>query len=313
MNKIYAAILGIILAVPAAASGPFICSANCTIQVVGGYMIATITGNSTLTVNKTLAADVVAVAGGGGGGNGSWSFDYPLDGGGGGGGAGGYTYYPNYPMHKGYDITVTIGAGGAGYTEDYSFGNGNNGANTYFGDGVWASTTVYGGGGGGGSRMNGSNGGSGGGAGGRNTTGTSSGGTSPTGQGYAGGGGGGLAYSGGGAGSAGKLQMYIPKAGCGVTEPITGTIVAGGGAGPAQDAYDSSSCDVGGAGAQDIGVDTYTLAQPGQTNRGGGGGGGGLGFEGVPYIYAEHGAAGGSGVVIVRVHMPSTGMMGLFD
>jgi hypothetical protein len=245
---------------------------------------------------EAVAVDFLVIAGGGGGGqqdnNGNVA--------GGGGGAGGYrnshgTSGANSAAEAAFDITletnytVTVGAGGAQNT---------NGSNSIFalilsyGGCKGARTTAInsqpgvGGAGGGGQGatysaitgfgipLQGINGSTG-----HVNTGLNQG---------AGGGGGGASATGGAAG----LQIGA-SGGAGLASTITGSSVtraggAGGGAG------NSSTVATGGSGGGGNGGATGNAPTAGTVNTGGGGGGG------ANAAGAQSGAAGGSGVVILR-------------
>lgn len=268
-------------------------------------------------------ADYLVVAGGGGGGGGYR---------GGGGGAGGFrtsvgTSGANSSAETGLIIStgtayaVTVGAGGSG-------GNGGGGtSDAHIGsngsDSVFASITSIGGGGGGtyyyGPRYNGKNGGSGGGAGGGHSETDASGegtanqgnkgGESPNNSIAAGGGGGGAGGAGqdtgtaegtsnGGVGLATTIITTSIASTYSVGEVSSGSVYfAGGGAGGGYSGASADTVNLGGTGG---GGDT-THTGSGATALGsaaiGGAntGGGGAGNPG-----ATSGAAGGSGVIILR-------------
>jgi len=129
-----------------------------TVTTSGDYKYHTFTSSGTFNVT-TLGegkVDVLVVGGGGGAGKaGTNTLRNP-----GGGGAGGLVYVEDYTLSSTGNITVTVGAGGTGSTnQDFTGNNGNNS--------VFKNLIAYGGGGGG-SRDNpsrdGTSGGSGGGA-----------------------------------------------------------------------------------------------------------------------------------------------------
>ena len=260
----------------------------------------------------TFTVEFLVLGPGGGGGGGE-----PHTGGdqGGGGGAGRYrTSYgsgdisgglsaveSDLTINKGVPIPVSIGAGGTGGTG--SGVRGGNGSDTYF----YNIFSISGGGGGseeGYDDIPGKDGGSGGGQGKRNglhapsadaTTGQPfyagfgfRGGYSTAGnRGGSGGGGAGAVGSNGG-------QTYAVAGGDGIDSSITGSAVGrggGGGGGAASGNTVVSSPDGGGNGGSN-----NTVATAGATNKGGGGGGGSCQSIGS----ASVGAAGGSGVVIIR-------------
>lgn len=235
-----------------------------------GPMQIEFTSSDTWTVPAgTTEVEVLVVAGGGGGGS-----HY-----GAGGGAGGLVSHSGYSVTPGSNITITIGAGGAGASSGDPGAAGTDGNNSVFG-----SITALGGGGGGFKASAGRSGGSGGGggndggsnAGGSGTQGDSGGGT---GYGNDGGASNGNAGGGGGAGAVGSS----PNGGAG--KDYSGDFglavgdsgwFAGGGAG-----WNGGTGGQGGGGGYGV---------IGTANTGGGGG-------------AWNGAAtgtGGSGVVIIR-------------
>jgi hypothetical protein len=109
---------------------------------VSGYAIYsfTNTGSTNYTVNSSISADVLIVAGGGAGGESYGDNDT----GAGGGGAGQVLYYSGYTLPSG-SASLTVGAGGDGYTQgSNNLRGGNNGGNS-----VALGVTANGGGGGG--------------------------------------------------------------------------------------------------------------------------------------------------------------------
>jgi hypothetical protein len=244
----------------------------------GTYWIHTFLTSGTFTPQVGLTCDYLVIAGGAGGGS------YA----GGGGGAGGYKTASGYSLVSSTNYTVTVGAGGTGNTGIA----GSNGSNS-----VFDTITSTGGGGGGGSAFNtnGVAGGSGGGAVASNGGSGTGGAASPSGQGNAGGstsnGGLGAAAGGGGAGAVGGSSISSTVAGnggAGLASSITGTSVtrAGGGGGAA----DPQSGGTGGSGGGGNGGLTAPTA--GTINTGSGGGG--------RWNPSAAGAAGGSGIVIIR-------------
>jgi hypothetical protein len=257
------------------------------------------------------SADVLVVAGGGGGG-GHGGNGYK----GGGAGAGGLIFMPEYPVTPGGTITVTVGDGGSGGsnnpTGQGSQTIGNPGNDSVFGSpgdpglGQGGVLTAQGGGAGGGGSCNGqatggSQGGSGGGAGSsQNNAASQSTGTQPTQPGNSGaygfGNGGGNANSpgpgwgagGGGAGGAGQPASCTAQPG----------VCSTGGAGKSYTIADGTSSVTyagGGTGGGRVPA-SATDSQPGTANRGGGGNGGGSTPGGGP----GDGGNGGKGIVIVR-------------
>lgn len=249
--------------------------------------------------------EYLVIAGGGGGGFGASSSS-----GGGGGGAGGYrssvvgessgrnsSAESALSVIAGTVYSVTVGAGGA--TGATGGARGIDGSTSSF------STIVsIGGGGGGGSAAggdaarSGAIGGSGGGGAGINPYTNNYGGAGTTGQGYAGGDSLSPAApnypsaGGGGAGSVGGSQVNQTtggNGGSGLSSSITGTpTIRGGGGGGAT--YGGGTPGTGGSGGGGAGGNP-TGAVAGTPNTGGGGGGG---TNGTP------GAAGGSGIVVIR-------------
>lgn len=256
-----------------------------TVSTSGAYTIHTFNSSGTFTATKSFNVDYLVVAGGGGGGGPS--------GRGGGGGAGGFRTSTGHAVTA-QAYSITVGAGGAGSSASGAVG-------TSGGDSVFDTITSTGGGGGGtgpaGASRNGATGGSGGGAGDYSGSGTA--GTGTVGQGSDGGigmeaapsygaGGGGGASAVGQAGSSTKGG----DGGAGTSSSISGSAVtyAGGGGGAAADA--GATYGVGGTGGGGRGA-SNGAAVAGTANTGGGGGGGN---DSGP----NNGAAGGSGIVIIR-------------
>ena len=181
---------------------------------IGGKTIHTFSASDVFVPAGAGNIEVLVVAGGGGGGQG-------------GGGAGGVLYNASFPVTA-QPYNVTVGNGGAGYS------NGSNGNNSLF-----DTITATGGGGGGNICLNGNAGGSGGGGGGCGTTSPYSGGNGTAGQGNNGGnsnginstpyypGGGGGAGLSGGAGTAGASGA----GGIGLSYSISGSPAYYGGGG----------------------------------------------------------------------------------
>jgi hypothetical protein len=266
----------------------------------GTYWIHTFLSSGIFTPTKTLNCDYLVVAGGGGSGGGnSW-------GGTPGGGAGGYRSFTAQSLTQGTSYNAIIGAGGAGAAAPGSGGgnNGANGTNSIFNfnaaTGGGASTTT-----------NGNLGGSGAGAygypdgtyiGGAGNTPS----TSPS-QGNNGG----LGKSdntiythsggGGGAGQVGGNATTTRGGlgGNGVASSITGTSTyyAGGGGGGAASNTGTSNA-AGGLGGGGAGKYIAGAAGDAGTVNTGGGAGGSSGYGGP-----VSGAAGGSGIVIIRYPM----------
>ena len=265
-----------------------------TVTQITDYTIHTFTntGTSTLQVLEDSLIVEYLIVGGGGGGNGF---------GGGGGGGGGFLSGTK-TLSKG-SHTITVGAGGtAGNTSNATSGSNS----TAFG------LTAYGGGLSGNDAISdGGNGGSGGGAG-TLAAGTGVGGSARLGQGNKGGaqnnqlerGGGG-----GGAGSEGQIATTnatrAGDGGAGKISTISGTSVyyagGGGGGNRTSPGYTVRSGGNGGIGGGGKGSDSGTNNPVAGTSNTGGGGGGGRG-----YTSNEIGAAGGSGIVIIRYKKTNT-------
>jgi hypothetical protein len=240
-----------------------------------GDHVFTFYGSGSFTVTAGSAnAQVLVVGGGGGGGNGY------SDRTGGGGGAGGLLANNSFSLAPG-TYSVTVGSGG---------GSDVNGTGSSFG-----SISVLGGGHGGHGPQAGGSGG--GGAhnepyGGMGTSGQGSNGGSGWDSGYvcngfiAGGGGGAVA-----AGTSAYSNASVPSGGSGLVSSITGTAVAyaGGGGGGTQ--CGGNTGGYGGTGGGGNGSTNGSAPTAAAANTGGGGGGGGNG---------TYGAAGGSGIVIIR-------------
>jgi len=303
----------------------FIVATGGTITESGNCKIHTFTGPGTFTVSAIAACAAnnimshVVVAGGAGGGA-----DH-----GGGGGAGGYREvknpvtpytaspldgYPSAPNRVTVTATafpITVGAGGAAQTNTRctSPSQGNDGSVSTF------STVTSAGGGGGASYAvsTGKNGGSAGGGAhlgsGCNNRPGGTGNTPPTtpAQGTNGGAGNPAGGGGGGATVAGSNQGSSGGAGgAGATSSINGTPTAraggGGGSGrgdPADKPEGAGGAGGGGAGGMSP-PNGSTSATNGTANTGGGGGGGDGSTGSPPGPATGNGAAGGSGIVIMR-------------
>jgi hypothetical protein len=235
--------------------------------------------SSSVTVPSLISYDYLVIAGGGGG-----ASEF-----GGGGGAGGYrTGTTGAP--SGANITITVGAGGAGGAGGAA-NSGVVGSNS-----VAGSITSLGGG-----RGNGGNGGSGAGSGQGSNPGLGT-----AGQGNNGGNGGDTsAGGGGGAGAVGgnaANSVTGGHGGAGSSSSITGSAVtrAGGGGGAGYlgvgGAHGNGGSGGGGGGSS---------RTAGEANTGGGGSGGD--YQGGNWIA---GAAGGSGIVIIKYPNTSTMTVG---
>jgi hypothetical protein len=272
----------------------------------GTYWYHTFLTTGAFVPQTGLTCDVLQVAGGGGGGSGP----------GAGGGGGGLLAFTNQALAA-INYTVTIGAGGAGGASGTS-STGTQGNNSQFG-----SLTASVGGGFGAAGGNGGNGGSGGGA-----APNGVGGTATSGQGFDGGsvtvGGAGSFYmtaSGGGGGAAGTTPTggACSPGGVGATsafinsigsatgngQTVSGTtyFAGGGGGGNAawnNGAYAEATPGAGGLGGGGAGANRQVTrnATNAVANMGGGGGGGAYYFDGTNN--RGSGAAGGSGIVVIR-------------
>jgi hypothetical protein len=256
-------------------------------------------GSVTNVASLPLQYDLLLVAGGGAGG-------YQT---GGGGGAGGMIT-TNVTITPGVYNTIIVGAGSAAATVATPvafFGNTSfRGANST----AFGYTAIGGGQGGGAVNLIGGPGGSGGGSG-FNAIGT----YNPVlvanaylGQGTDGGtdGPGNLAARGGG-GAGGRGGFASNIAGIG-RKWLDGNYYAGGGGG-----YNAYGRQAGGLGGGGYGANTNTAGNAGQVNTGGGGGGGGQAPVNAAYT---PGAAGGSGVAIIRYpkkYDTATGIVGSVD
>ena len=219
------------------------------------HKMQTFTSDGTWTwPGSTVSVVYVSMVGGGGGGGGAL-----------GGGGGGGKSYTRYPVAVSGDVSVTIGAGGAGNTGASTGDSG--------GDSVFSTVTANGGFGGAAPNANGGKSGSGvaGGVGGASpTAGGNSVGEALGASGAGGGGGGGTNASGAGGGNAGGGGGGAGGGGAG----------SGGGGG-------ASSFGSGGAGGSNS-----VNGSSASSNSGAGGGGGG-------YSIGD-GGSGGSGIAIVE-------------
>jgi hypothetical protein len=277
----------------------------------GTYWYHAFRSSGTFTPAANLSCDILRISGGGGGG-------YNLAGG---GGAGGIILSSAQLLAVSTAYTATIGAGGSGSTSSGVIGG--IGSQTTFTGGALSLSTVFPGGGGkgdyGAAYASASTVAS---AGGATGAGSFAGGTTTTGQGNNGGRNGNLAYNAGGGGGAGavgdngsdSVAGVGGNGGAGINTysswaSVTGTGVsgffAGGGGGSGMRTSTGTGAvggtggsGGGGTGAFDNGTSgvNFALATAGVANTGSGGGGGGWDQ------YSGHavGAAGGSGLVIVR-------------
>jgi hypothetical protein len=263
-----------------------------TVTTDGNYWYHTFRSTGAFIPQRPLTVDYLVVAGGGGGGNGIVS-SYGSGGGGAGGlrstvtaTGGGGSIESALSLASSTSYTVTVGAGGA--------------TNTTGVNSVFSTITSSGGGrGGNANATNAESGGSGGGAGAQGAS--ASGASSTTNQGFAGGNnaGGGL-DGGGGGGGAGQVGANgsagnSGNGGNGVAVAISGssvTYAGGGGGGGGQSRTGTASGGTGGGGTGGgAGSPGSPAPTNGSANTGSGGGGGGR---------STSGAAGGSGIVIVR-------------
>jgi len=245
--------------------------------------------------------EYLVIAGGGGGTAGYAS---------GGGGAGGMISATTTIL-SGVTYSVTVGAGGAGMTGSSGAGWRDASSPSGTNSSIGALVTALGGGGGRCNSASGApapSGGSGGGGassapGGSGTPGQGN--AGGTGSSHGGGGGGGA----GGAGSNGSGQSGVSpviggNGGAGATNSISGTTTTYGGGGGGGVYVTPGPGGTGGSGGSGgggaAGANSHSAGAPGTTNLGGGGGSGG-GYE--PTVLLP-GAAGGSGVVIIRYFGP---------
>ncbi len=258
-----------------------------TITDVDGYRIHTFTSSGTFTVTQGGNVETLVVAGGGGGGSRH----------GGGGGAGGLQYSSSSAVTaQGYSIVVGNGGDGGTYGLNSPSGAGYAGEDSSF-------NSIVAIGGGGGCTYDGcpAAGGSGGGGAGANSR-TGASGTG--GQGNNGGTGGtnGSGAGGGGAGAVGADSDGVngSDAGVGLAYTISGSSVyyAGGGGGGSDGGYVGGSGGNGGGGHGGNGGNTSGMTA-GAANTGGGGGAT-RSLDGY-----SSGAAGGSGIVIIRYRLPT--------
>jgi hypothetical protein len=252
--------------------------------------IFTAVGTDGLVVTAGGPVEYLVVGGGGGGGASKGN------GGGGGGGGGVLTNGSgNKLLLAAGTYTITVGKGGAGGTTGFG-ANGDDSSITNVG---WSVSVIAkgGGGGGGDTSLNGISGGSGGGADIWGTPGTNN----APGQGKDGGAGCNVdpKQAGGGGGGFGSTGFSASETsggngGWGHTNTLAGysLILAGGGGGGSRRTTIGTGKDGGGNGGNKLGTPVVGTANTG-------GGGGGAGNEWTPSTWLS-GAAGGSGIVIVR-------------
>lgn len=322
--SVLAAVLIILLAFPtpvAAAVDPGLNSGNATVDrtSVPGQtiLIYNTTGTSTFTAPTGVTSVRVLMVGGGGGGGAGEAHQNGDAGGGGGGGE--YLEQTSFSVTPGSPMTVAVGAGGTGSTDNnpsaHPPGDGSSGNNSEFG-----SLTARGGGGGGGDDRAGIAGGSGGGAGGECSSQALAGGASTAvspGVGNAGGSNpvagcmGRGASGGGGASAAGGNHTSGNNGtagGAGLANDITGTSLfyaagGGGGGGGGSGGGGAGGSSIGGSGGNAAGGNGTN----GTANRGAGGGGGGS-AAGFGTDIGGDGGNGGAGVVIIRFTTQAPGL-----
>lgn len=235
-----------------------------------------------LKFKKEAAIDAFLVGGGSSGSSGR-TVQYNANTNGAGGGGGGYTKtLLNIIPRAGQEYPVIIGSGGAEQQTNLSVGNAG-GTTSAFGSSVGGGEVAS-------AREHGSNGGSGGGQGGTQTASTRDG----KAGGVAGGNGGYYSNtSNGGIGQGTTTREF--------GEP-TGKLYAGGGGGGTS-FYGSAPfyAGAGGDGGGGEGAGYYDNATAGTPNTGGGGGGG-AGNTATFGVERGIGAAGGSGIVCIRLH-----------
>ena len=258
-----------------------------TVTFSNGFYIHTFTSSGTFTPLESLTCDYLIIAGGGGGGA-------TLAAGGGAGGyrtsvgtSGGSSSAETSLSLLANSYSVTIGAGGAGSSTATKGTSGS--------DSVFATFTSVGGGGGGTfadrAGLLGGSGGAGSGSGGAGSVGTAN-------QGTAGGNGGDLGGAngggGGGGGAASAGADYSSNTGgaggAGLSNTLGSTTTRAGGGGGGTGTTNGGT---GGSGGGGTGASATQTATAGTTNTGSGGGGGAETSRAI-------GAAGGSGIVIVR-------------
>ena len=246
--------------------------------------------SATFTPVEAMSVRVLMVGGGGSGGS-----DV-----GGGGGAGGMVETNGLELVANTAYTITVGAGGAFINGTASAGNSGGDSSMLLSSDPVVETAKGGGGGGAYGGRSAKSGGSGGGASQNSTNGASGtagqgnkGGNYSTyagGGGGAGGNGGNGSSGGGGAGGAGLASDILT---------YSVTFAGGGGGGTTSGKSTQAAGGTGGGGTGGYSVANTMTSTPGEDGLGAGGGGAGGGGTGnVP----KYGAAGGSGIVIIRYH-----------
>ncbi len=263
-------------------------------------LILTYTDTTTpgsLTLPEEWSVRYLVVGGGGAGGT-VLSTD-ANKGQGGGGGAGGFlTGDANW---AGQSYSIYVGAGGLpADAQTIATPGGDGGGSAITNTTTAAEVACARGGGGGGAQSDGRAGGSGGGGSCLSNAATHPGGAGTAGQGNAGGAGNNVrqAAGGGGAGASGG-NTSSGSGGIGLQSDITGTLLyyAGGGGGGRSQGTPAHAGGQGGGGYGGTGANNdESAAAPGEEATGGGGGGGGR---------YRIGAAGGSGIVVIRLLMPA--------
>jgi len=282
---------------PGTGNQPLLPPSGGIITTDGDYKVHTFTSSGTfeitdISVVLNSQVDYLVVAGGGGGGAA-----------GGGGGAGGYKTDTGVTVSA-TSYVVTVGAGGVGsegfpnYAVDQTSGS----------NSVLATLNITATGGGRGARsgpdLASSTGGSGGGGAMGSATASASG-TGSEGNAGGTGGGSGINRYGGGGGGAGAVGANGASpatggaGGVGLSNSITGSAVyyAGGGGGGGDSRTGGGTGGAGGNGGGSAGMYSNANATAAVANKGGGGGASGYGN---PSPYVGNGAAGGSGIVIIR-------------
>jgi hypothetical protein len=277
----------------------------------GGNKVSTFEASGTFTVSPgTTEVDVLVVAGGGGAAKG-------------GGGAGGFLETTGVAVAPSSVIPITVGAGGAGVDNGGQGGKAAGGAASIFGSDSTPLIAVGGGAGAGddggsggspgGATDSDAGGGGGGGSGGGGSNGSAAtGGAGTTGQGNAGegnptgilaGGGGGGALETGGTNGDGRGGDGKPSTISGATTRYSG----GGGSGGSSPNPATTGVQ-GGAGGGGYGGDHPNgNGSVGIANTGGGGGG----CSQAPGGNDGNGAAGGSGVVVIKEKNKANGMFNM--
>lgn len=246
--------------------------------------------SATFTPVEAMSVRVLMVGGGGSGGS-----DV-----GGGGGAGGMVETNGLELVANTAYTIAVGAGGAFINGTASAGNSGGDSSMLLSSDPVVETAKGGGGGGAYGGRSAKSGGSGGGASQNSTNGASGtagqgnkGGNYSTyagGGGGAGGNGGNGSSGGGGAGGAGLASDILT---------YSVTFAGGGGGGTTSGKSTQAAGGTGGGGTGGYSVANTRTSTPGEDGLGAGGGGAGGGGTGnVP----KYGAAGGSGIVIIRYH-----------